>query len=120
MTAYVNKSLLYTGYIDSRSCGPCTCNAVDGGTCFNIGLGTASQITVYGASNCGTGSGVWADITLDICSVYNGSNSTLTANPASVTYMPTITHGDCSGGVASPPRPDGGVTPTGPTTICCM
>jgi hypothetical protein len=121
-TAYVNKSLFYTGFADHRSCGPCTCNGYDGGTCVYLGgpEGPASSVTVYALSNCDPGSGSWMNVTLDVCSVYNPSNSTLASNPASLTYAPTIMHGACSG-VASPSQPgDGGVVPTGATTVCCM
>jgi hypothetical protein len=115
MTGYVNKSVFYTGFNDSRSCSTCSCNGVDGGTCVNIGQGTASSMTAYTASDC-TGSS-WTDLTLDVCSLY--AMNTLIPNPASVSYLPTITHGDCSG-VSMAPQPQGSVTPMGPTTVCCM
>jgi hypothetical protein len=119
-TTYVKKSLYYTGMSDTRTCSPCTCNGSDGGTCVFLGAGNtpASNLTVYGTSDCSVGAGSWTDLTLDICSVYNATNSTLTASPASLIYVPTIRHGTCSG-VSTQPQPMGSVSATGATTVCC-
>jgi hypothetical protein len=120
-TIYVKKTLFYAGLMDTRTCGDCTCNGYDGGSCAYLGgsRGDASSLSVYGASGCSTSAGMWLDTTLDLCSLYNGVNSTLSSDPASLSYDPNIQHATCSG-VSSMPQPTGGVAPTGPTTVCCQ
>ena len=114
-TTYVKKSVYYAGFVDSRSCGACSCSDVDGGTCVNFGTGTPSSMTIYTGSGC-TGSS-WTDVTLDVCGPY--PVGALIPTPASVSYAPVITSGTCPG-VSSPPQAQGSVTSTGATTVCCM
>jgi hypothetical protein len=111
------KKSLFDLADDTRMCSNCTCNGVDGGTCIYLGT-PASSVTVYSSTDC-SGNAYWYNVTLDTCSVYNGTNSTLTSSPASLTYTPTIRHGTCSG-VASNTQFSGSVTVTGTTTVCCM
>ena len=120
-TTYVEKSLFYATLSDTRTCSACACNGYDGGSCAYIGgsRGDASSLSVYGASGCSTSAGMWLDTTLDLCSLYNGVNSTLSSDPASLTYNPNIMHATCSG-VSSMPQPTGSVALTGPTTVCCQ
>ena len=122
-TAYVNKHVFYSGFMDNRTCTACTCNGVDGGTCVYLGgsAGPATSLSAYAGSDCmGTTASpsAWQDITLDVCSVY--ISGSLSPNPTSLTYNPTIRHGSCSGVATTSMPGSGGVAATGATTVCCM
>jgi hypothetical protein len=100
----------YSGANDERSCSTCSCpTPPTGGTC-------TGEVDLYSGSEC-DGSAPWP-------SINDGGTScppsfTLTGSAAgSVQGSFTLTTaGECSAGTTSP---EGGVTPTGATTVCCM
>jgi hypothetical protein len=102
---YSNKTLLYLGQNDSRGCSPCTCGNPTAGSCLG-------NISVYGTKDC-TGPASNYSFLLASCQIYNAF-----PNPQSVKAAYTVTHGTCP--TPSTPQPEGGVSPAGPTTVCCM
>jgi hypothetical protein len=106
--AYPNKTVLFAGETDSRSCGGCTCAAApNGGSC-------GGSINVWGDSNGSCSGTASATYTLGSpCKGYSG----VANNPGYVQANYTITPGTCS--VTTQPTPTGAVTGTGPMTVCC-
>ena len=106
--AYPNKNLFYTNEADSRGCGSCTCaTAPTGGSCSGtIGIwGGLSGACVNSA-----------DLTYALgtpCASFDAAFSIVGYTKGAV----TMTAGTCA--VTTQPRPTGGVTGTGPVTVCC-
>lgn len=106
--AFSLKSVSYDDFQDTRDCTACTCGAATGGTC---------KLTIS----------LFSDVPLNSCNIPLAmvesnacvdipTNARVSSRTSAVTQAPA--GGSCSvsgGGVAS-----GGVTPTGPTTFCCL
>jgi hypothetical protein len=104
-TAYPNSRGVFFELTDTRDCSPCTCNGPDGGTC-------SGEIAAYGDNAC---AGLaWTDFGLGSCQ----GHLALVPDPGSVIGIYAITSATCS--VASVSQPQGGVTPTNATTVCCL
>lgn len=107
--AYPNTTVLYSGESDGRGCGSCTCSATpSGGSC-------SGTISLYGtnAGGCTGTAGATYTFGMAGCFSYGG----LSAVPGYAKGNYTVTAGTCS--VTGQPQPSGGVTGTGPTTVCC-
>jgi hypothetical protein len=102
---YTNKTLLYSGQNDSRGCTACSCGNPSMGSC-------TGSIAVYGNQNCQAPSSIYSFL-LNPCQPYNA-----VPTPGSVLTNYAVTHGACP--TPATPTPTGAVTPTGPTTVCCM
>lgn len=109
--AFTLRSEAFGGFDDSRDCSDCTCGASTGGTC-------KITLSLYDDA---TNAECVADAT-PIATVESGTCANLSGNPAitwrsaEVTTLPS--GGSCAvtgGGV-----PSGEVTPSSPTTFCCL
>jgi hypothetical protein len=108
--AYPNAHVYYAGADDTRGCGPCTCSAPSGGSC-------AGSVSLYGAAVGGCVGTPGASYALGTpCQSYPGAS--LDLNPGFVKANYSITGVACS--VTAQPVAQGSVTPTGPSTVCCM
>ncbi|MBK8943081.1 MAG: hypothetical protein IPM79_37140 [Polyangiaceae bacterium] len=105
--SFTLHSEAFTGFDDSRACSDCTCGASSGGTC-------KITLDLFFSAGCSAGT--------DIESVESNSCVDLVGNPTvagregSITTPPS--GGSCpvtGGGV-----PSGEVTPSSPTTFCCL
>ncbi len=94
--------IVYTGALDQRSCGPCSCSGPAGGGC-------SGNVRFYAGGACG-GTGTQ---NAPACTTYS-----LSPSPGSVRATYALTPGTCS--VSNQPMPAGAVVPTGPTTVCCQ
>lgn len=105
---YQNSLVEYAGVADTRGCSSCTCGSPSGVTC----------------------GGTWTAYTDTMCQTewvaQNGTPGQYTppatcVGPSigeqSVMYRQSATGGSCA---ASAVMPTGGVSPTGPVTLCCQ
>jgi hypothetical protein len=103
-----NRNVVFSGEISTRDCGGCACTTASptGGSC-------GGTITIFGDANC---AGSMAQFTFGTttCLPYNLPP----LDPASVQAALVVTAGTCA--VGTPATPTGGVSGTGPTTVCCM
>jgi hypothetical protein len=101
-------TVLYSGDTDTRGCGSCTCSSAP------TGASCSGTIELYGGGGCTGGAGSVSYGLGTTCGAYMGLNPV----PGSVRAIYTLTGGSCS--VQAAPQPIGSVTPTSPTTVCCM
>jgi hypothetical protein len=105
---YTEKHLAFIGHDDTRKCSPCTCSAPSGSTC-------TVTLSIYPDNACAAGVTLQVAIesTEPLCDgVHLGAGvGSESASP------PIYAPGSCepAGGVAG-----GSVTPTTPTTFCCI
>lgn len=104
---FTQKRVFYGDYADDRSCTGCDCNSPTGGTC-------KLTVSFYADAVCG-GTPV-AEIESGACGNLSG-NPTIASWEAAVTTPPA--GGSCNA-VAGGGQPSGTVTPTEPTTFCCL
>ena len=100
---FTQQHVLYEDMDDTRACTECTCGSPGGGAC-------TANITVYNDAACSTGAVTFAA----------GACANLSLNPAVAgrkAQIVTMTAGKCT---ASGGDPIGTVTPTQPTTFCCV
>ena len=102
--AYPTSNVFYSTESDTRACGGCTCGAPTGGTC-------AGSVNLYTGVACGTAAVTYPTGAWDSCQTFGGNLFTLAEGNF------TVTAGTCA--VTAQPAPTGGVTGTGPTTVCC-
>jgi hypothetical protein len=110
--AAIGPAVFYSGQTDTRDCAGCTCaSSPTGGTC-------SGSVSLYG-NNAGGCNGTPATYALGTtCQCYGCAQPALPNVPGFVQANYTVTAGTCS--VVGQPAPTGSVTPTGPTTLCCM
>jgi hypothetical protein len=97
-SGYAVKHLYFAGSDDTRACTPCTCDASDAGTCkaeLNVGCGGAGGGTVTLPTKC----------------------SPLGSDRVELMAAPAFVAGSC---VKKGGAPTGELTPTQPTTVCCV
>lgn len=110
-TTYTSKRVFYTGTNDTRGCNTCTCGGITGASC-------AGSATIRAYSDAGCSSQIYTstsraagtnpfDYFCDNTSAFQSVRST----PGPVSGTPVCSS---SGGA-----PNGTVTPTMPTTVCC-
>jgi hypothetical protein len=107
--AYTNdRTVVFSAENDGRTCAGCTCtsSAPAGGAC-------TGTISIFPGAGCTGNVDVYTLGTR--CLAYNDQAP---INPMSVQANYTVTPGTCA--VATQATPTGSVTPTGPTTVCCM
>lgn len=100
-SAYDARTVLYTDFEDTRTCGACQCGAAD--------VDCGGIVRAYEGSSCGVGN--FINVPIDnscVGSIDDAFNS--------ARFFPDDATGACpsGGGV-----PDGDVTPLTPTTLCC-
>lgn len=104
---FTQKRVFYGDYTDDRSCSGCSCNAPTGGTC-------KMTVSFYGDAVCGG---------TPVAEIESGACGNLTGNPTIASWEAAITTppaGGSCGAVAGGGQPSGTVTPTDPTTFCCL
>ncbi len=107
--AFSQKSLAFASFTDDRDCSSCSCGAPAGGTC---------KLLVSLFSNAAPNTCTTLLTTLESNSCVNLAGNPALVGSRSATVMNAPTGGSCpvtGGGV-----PSGGVTPTSPTTFCCL
>jgi hypothetical protein len=106
MGPYAQKTLLYTGFADSRSCSACACGAPSGGTCAGLVRLFDYEGIEDGCSEAGP---------------ILPADGTCVATGAEITGYILELDGAPVGGscAASGGNPSGTVTGTNPITVCC-
>jgi hypothetical protein len=101
---FADQHVFYSGKTDTRDCTDCTCAAPTGSSC-------TAQVNLYQTSPTCTGALLTADA---------GTCTPLSGNPRVFSILAQTTHPSGGTCVAIDGQPMGTVTPTGPTTFCCI
>jgi len=105
---YTARRIYYGGFDDSRDCSACGCGDVTGATC-------SATLEVFTPSASPTGLGCTAGQPIDYIAPVSCAP---VQQPGDFRLTTAIANaGTCAG---SPVTPTGGVSPSGPTTFCCL